>query len=162
MRDVAVVTADLRNPRHEQDFRVLMQVYARDVMGGGTALGDDVLQRLPQEILARPNVGVLLAYDGDRCAGMATIIEGFSTFRAAPLLNIHDMVVAPEFRGRGISHALLRHAEQEARGRGCCKLTLEVLSENHIAQASYRAFGFSDYTLDPAAGHALFWHKALT
>jgi ribosomal protein S18 acetylase RimI-like enzyme len=121
-----------------------------------------VLERLPTEILARPSVGVLLAYDADQCVGMATIIEGFSTFRAAPLLNIHDMVVASEFRGRGISHALLRHAEQEARRRGCCKLTLEVLSENRIAQASYRAFGFSDYMLDPAAGHALFWHKALT
>jgi ribosomal protein S18 acetylase RimI-like enzyme len=55
----------------------------------------------------------------------------------------------------------LRHAEAEARRRGCCKLTLEVLSENHAAKASYRAFGFDDYTLDPTTGHALFWQKEL-
>jgi GNAT superfamily N-acetyltransferase len=92
---------------------------------------------------------------------MATLIEGFSTFAAAPLLNIHDMVVAPSHRRRGISHALLSGAEDEARRRGCCKLTLEVLSENHAAKQSYRAFGFDDYTLEPGAGHALFWQKAL-
>lgn len=161
MTDIHVVTAELNDPKHARDFCALMQSYATDVMGGGKALSQQVLDRLPQEILARPNVAVLLAYDADRCAGMATLIEGFSTFRAAPLLNIHDMVVAPEFRRRGISHALLRHAEEQARRRGCCKLTLEVLSENHTAQASYRAFGFHDYTLDPSAGHALFWHKPL-
>jgi hypothetical protein len=29
------------------------------------------------------------------------------------------------------------------------------------AQALYTACGFAGYTLDPAAGHALFWQKAL-
>jgi hypothetical protein len=31
-----------------------------------------------------------------------------------------------------------------------------------VAKASYRAFGFDDYTLDPSAGHALFWQKRLS
>ena len=121
----------------------------------------EVLERLVPGILARASVAVLLAYSGETCIGMATLIEGFSTFSAAPLLNVHDMVVAPSHRGLGVSHVLLHEAEVEARRRGCCKLTLEVLSENHVAKASYRSFGFSDYTLDPQAGHALFWQKPL-
>lgn len=138
-----------------------MDTYASDVMGGGKALSAQVLERLVPAILERASVAVLLAYADERCIGMATLIEGFSTFSAAPLLNIHDMVVASSHRGLGVSHALLREAEAEARRRGCCKLTLEVLSENHVAKASYRSFGFSDYALDPQAGHALFWQKYL-
>ena len=49
----------------------------------------------------------------------------------------------------------------EARARGAVKLTLEVLSGNRAAQALYASRGFAGYTLDPAAGHALFWQKAL-
>ncbi len=45
--------------------------------------------------------------------------------------------------------------------RDCCKLTLEVLEGNHIAQAAYTKFGFSGYELDPEMGRALFWEKKL-
>ncbi len=161
MAMVDVVKADLATAKHATDFVTLMQAYARDVMGGGKALDADVIARLVPAMRERSGIAVLLAYDGEQCVGMTTLIEGFSTFRAAPLLNIHDMVVASSHRGRGISHALLQRAEDEARSRGCCKLTLEVLSENHTAKASYKAFGFEDYTLDPSAGHALFWQKLL-
>ena len=71
------------------------------------------------------------------------------------------MAVLPEHRGRGIGHALLRAVEEEARGRGACKITLEVLSGNEPAKALYLALGYGDYQLDPAAGHALFWQKKL-
>lgn len=161
MSAVDIVSADLSDAKHAADFLALMQTYASDVMGGGQQLSQVVVDQLVPAIIARPNVTVLLAYDGEQCVGMSTLVEGFSTFRAAPLLNIHDMVVTPSHRGRGISHALLQHAETEARQRGCCKLTLEVLSENHVARASYKAFGFSDFTLDPTTGHALFWQKLL-
>jgi GNAT superfamily N-acetyltransferase len=162
MSSVRVVKADLAHPKQAQDFLALLQAYATDVMGGGTSLSSEVLERLVPAMRARPFIAVLLAYADDECVGMATLIEGFSTFSAAPLLNIHDMVVAQSHRGQRISHALLQRAEDEAKARGCCKLTLEVLSENHVAQASYRAFGFHGYALAEGTGSALFWHKSLT
>ena len=51
--------------------------------------------------------------------------------------------------------------EDIARERGCCKITLEVLEGNPVAQGSYRKFGFSDGQLDPAHGRMLFWNKYL-
>lgn len=48
-----------------------------------------------------------------------------------------------------------------ATSRGCCKLTLEVLSNNPNAMASYSKFGFTSYELDPALGTAQFWEKKL-
>ena len=51
--------------------------------------------------------------------------------------------------------------EEIAISKGCCKLTLEVLSGNAVAKASYEKFGFSGYELDPKVGNALFWQKSL-
>ena len=48
-----------------------------------------------------------------------------------------------------------------ARQLGCCKLTLEVLSNNRRALAAYERAGFAPYVLDPAAGQALFLQKLL-
>ena len=56
---------------------------------------------------------------------------------------------------------MLAKVEEVARARGCCKLTLEVLSNNEAAKSAYRRCGFSDYQLDPNAGSALFWEKTL-
>lgn len=43
----------------------------------------------------------------------------------------------------------------------CCKLTLEVLEGNKLAQQVYRRFGFQGYELDPKMGRALFYEKKL-
>ncbi|PWQ99633.1 GNAT family N-acetyltransferase [Leucothrix arctica] len=39
--------------------------------------------------------------------------------------------------------------EEQARAKGCDKVTLEVLEGNKAAQGSYRKFGFEGYELDP-------------
>jgi len=60
-----------------------------------------------------------------------------------------------------VGQALLAAAQDLARARGCCKLTLEVLTGNQPALASYLKFGFAPYALDPAAGQASFMQKWL-
>ena len=56
---------------------------------------------------------------------------------------------------------MLAVVEEIARKKGCCKITLEVLQGNRVAQNAYRKFGFDNYALDPEAGHAEFWQKSL-
>ena len=51
--------------------------------------------------------------------------------------------------------------QRVARERGCCKVTLEVLSNNEKAKKAYTRFGFEPYVLDPAAGPAQFWQKGV-
>jgi ribosomal protein S18 acetylase RimI-like enzyme len=48
-----------------------------------------------------------------------------------------------------------------ARGRGACKLTLEVLSGNASAINAYRRLGFEAYQLDPELGDARFMQRWL-
>lgn len=160
-----------RDARDAAALVALLDMYARDPMGGGEPLPEDVKTRLPGDLAAQPGAASFIAWaqpdqGGDirgeeEAVGLANCFLGFSTFKSRPLLNIHDMAVHPAHRGRGVGQALLAAVEQHARQMGCCKLTLEVLSGNATAQASYQRFGFAQYQLDPAAGQALFMQKWL-
>ena len=139
----------------------LMDTYARDPAGGGAALSDFARANLVTQLAARPFFFSVLAFDGDTPVGLINAIEGFSTFACRPLVNVHDVVVAPSHRGRGIAAQMFQRVETLARERGACKLTLEVLQGNTAARTLYQRLGFTDYQLDPAMGHAQFLHKWL-
>ena len=152
---------DLADSRHAEAFLDLLEHYACDPMGGGAGLADYAKLNLVRELRDVPGFHGALAFAGDEAVGLINCFAGFSTFAARPLLNIHDIVVHAAARRQGIGQALLGWAEQRARDLGCCKLTLEVLSNNARAMASYERAGFAPYVLDPAAGHALFLQKHL-
>jgi ribosomal protein S18 acetylase RimI-like enzyme len=158
---ITVLQADYADPDHARAIEMLLDAYAQDPMGGGEALDPVAKARLVSELARRPHAFSVLAFVDGEPAGLVNCIEGFSTFMAMPLVNVHDIAVLPPFRGRGLSRRMLDCVERLARERGCCKLTLEVLSGNDVAQAAYRNFGFAPYSLDPAAGHAEFWQKKL-
>lgn len=141
---------------------MLLDAYACDPMGGGESLKADVKERLCADLARQPGAASFLAWnEGGEAVGLINCFLGYSTFKARPLMNVHDIVVLSGQRGLGIGQALLAAAESHARSLGCCKLTLEVLTGNATAMASYRRFGFAPYTLDPAAGQASFMQKWL-
>ena len=159
---IEIFEADLNLPAHAKAMVQLMDAYAIDPMGGGQCLSSYVKANLPAELAKRKSAHVILAFCDSAPAGLVVCLEGFSTFACKPLLNIHDVVVALPYRGRGLSKLLLNKAQEIALDLGCCKLTLEVLEGNHVAQSAYKAFGFSGYELDPQMGKALFWEKKLS
>ena len=154
-----VKAVDYNNAEQMSELIMLLDNYARDAMGGGEPLPDYVKNNLSSALLHVPGAISFICYVEGEPAGFINCIPGFSTFKCKPLLNIHDLSVNKKFRGKGLSYKLLAAAEQTARDRGCCKITLEVLSGNEVAKNTYRKFGFSDYQLDEKAGTALFWQK---
>lgn len=158
---IQVRRADLSDPRDADALLLLLDSYATDPMGGGAALREDVRARLPGDLRDRRGTIVLVAWCGESPAGLAIAFEGYSTFEARPLLNLHDFVVHPLRRGRGVARQLLSALEAQARDKGCCKITLEVLENNVRARGIYARAGFAGYELDPAAGKALFLQKKL-
>ncbi len=158
---VRIIESDLERSGHANALIQLMDQYARDPMGGGEALSSHARENLVAELRRRDTAHVILAFVDDVPAGLVICFEGFSTFACHPLLNIHDLIVSVEHRGRGLSRRLLHAAEELAVRLGCCKLTLEVLEGNSVAQAAYRACGFAGYELDPRMGKAMFWEKKL-
>ena len=158
---IEVLRADYLNPAHAADLVFLLNSYALDPMGGGEALCQSVRDGLAATLATLPHALSLLCYVDGRPAGLVNSFEGFSTFSGKKLLNIHDIAVLEEFRGLGLSQRLLEAVEAEARRRGCCKITLEVLEGNEPAKKSYEKFGFGAYQLDPGMGRAMFWQKPL-
>lgn len=153
--------ARLDRPEDAQVLVGLLDAYARDPMGGGKPLPEAVKERVPRDLARLAHAFVLLAFEEGVPAGVAVCFEGYSTFRGAPLVNLHDFAVAPAFRGRGVARSLLAELEREARARRCCKITLEVLSGNARARGVYARAGFGGYQLTEATGQALFLEKFL-
>lgn len=139
----------------------LLNEYAKDPMGGGKPLMPEVEQALIHRLQSVQGAVSLLALVGDKPVGLLNAFEGFSTFAAKPLLNIHDLAVLNEFRGHGIAKQLLQACEEIALEKNCCKLTLEVLAGNESAKRRYRSSGFVRYRLDDKYGAAEFWEKVL-
>jgi ribosomal protein S18 acetylase RimI-like enzyme len=158
---IRVVEADLKLPAHQKAVLAMIDAYARDPMGEAKSLDPDVRARLIPGLQKHPTTLVFLAFDGDLAVGAAVCFIGFSTFAAKPLINIHDFVVLSAFRGRGVGRRLLDAIEGKARELGCCKLTLEVMDNNHRALRMYEAAGFVRYALQKEAGTAIFMSKPL-
>lgn len=158
---VEIILADYQNPAHSQAVIAMLDDYAQDPMGGGEPLPESTKATLVEEMAKRDHVFSLLAFDDGVPVGLANCVEGFSTFAAQPVMNIHDIAVIASHRGKGIAKRLLQEVETLAQFRGCCKLTLEVLQGNEPAKIAYQKFGFEPYQLDEKLGLAEFWQKYL-
>lgn len=161
MSNIDIVHVDYRNPTHAAALVALLDDYACDPAGGGTPLGVEVKAGLPAALAARPQAFSVIAFDGAEPVGLINCIEGFSTFACRPLVNVHDVTVRASHRGQRITQRMLAVVEAEARRRGACKLTLEVLQGNGPALRAYEREGFAGYQLDPALGDAMFLQKKL-
>jgi len=158
---IKILQADLTNPIHAKALIDLLNSYALDSMGGGEELSAFTKKNLANKLSKRIDTTVILAFEDDKPAGLINCIEGFSTFACKPLMNIHDVFVGAEYRGKGLATTLLKAAEKLALDKDCCKITLEVLEGNKAAKQAYLKFGFDSYELDPEMGKAMFWQKKL-
>jgi GNAT superfamily N-acetyltransferase len=79
--------------------------------------------------------------DSAEAVGYALVFETYSSFEAAPTLFLEDIFVLPEFRGRGVGSALLRHCIQIAKDRGCSRMEWTCLDWNTRAQTTYEQLG---------------------
>lgn len=159
--DIKIIKVNYNNDKQAKELIYLLNAYASDPMGGGQPLKQYVVENLVKELSKLPHAFSIISYVDNEPAGLINCFEAFSTFSCKPLVNIHDVMVLKKFRGNGLSQKMLERVEEIAVTKGCCKLTLEVLSENKAAKFSYEKYGFSRYELDPKAGSALFWQKII-
>ncbi|MFW6348454.1 MAG: GNAT family N-acetyltransferase, partial [Cyclonatronaceae bacterium] len=143
--DIHVFIADYENPEHAEAIITILDAYSRDPMGQGKPLDKYVRENLIPELDAFPTAVSILAYADGQPAGLANCFMSLSSFKAAPLLNVHDLAVMPGYRGNGIGRQLLEVVEEKAKQMGCCKITLEVRDDNR-AQSLYRRAGFGPDT----------------
>jgi len=158
---ITVTEADLSLPGHQAVVLDLLNAYAMDPMGDGQPLSESARRDVIPGLREHPTTLVFLAYLDGEAVGFAICFRGFSTFAARPLLNISDYFVSAKHRGLGIGPQLLRGIEKKARDLGCCRVTLAVQENNHLARRVYSAAGYSQAVHSPEAGGALYLCKPL-
>ena len=156
MAKAEITKADLNDPVHAQAILDLLDAYSMDNMGQSAPMADEIKSKLIEGLKEHPTSLILLATVGHKMAGLAVCFFGFSTFYAKKLINIHDLVVLPEFRGMGVGRQLMQAVEAAGRETNCCKVTLEVRDDNLVAQTLYRQEGYGD-----SKPPMYFWSKFL-
>ena len=146
MPNIEIVEADLDNPIHAARILEIINQYAAEPGGGGKTLPPEIQRVLISRLKEQTNRLVLLAMQGRKPVGMAVCFRGFSTFAAKPLINIHDLAVMPDCRGLGAGSKLIGRVVEIAQHEGCCRVTLEVISDNAAARRLYQRCGFEDPT----------------
>lgn len=139
---ISVIDADLKLAAHGEGLIRILDEYAQLPHIAGQGLSSDVREHLIDRLEATSGKQILLAMDGNRVIGIAVCFEGFSTFAGRPLLNIHDLAVTADYRGQGVGSRLLDAVDRRARQLGCCRITLEVDSDNPGAKKLYERAGF--------------------
>ena len=151
-----ILLADLANRAHQAAIVELLEMYCRDEFGDCQPLAEEARANLISGMTKHGGARVFLAMNDELPLGMALCFLGFSSFRGKPLINIHDIAVSPASRGQGIGRKLLAAVEAEARALGCCKVTLEVRSDNVRAMGLYRSAGFKS-----SEPETYFWSQRL-
>jgi ribosomal protein S18 acetylase RimI-like enzyme len=157
MDEFQIVDGNLNNQDHADALVRLINAYKEDPMGGAESkLSSGQALQLIESLRVHPTSVILFCKWREQLVGTAVCFRGFSTFLVKPLLNIHDLIVLPEYRKRGAGRLLMEACTSKARASGCCKVTLEVRADNVKAQALYRSLGFS------AGAHPMeFWTQIL-
>ncbi|MFI3292323.1 MAG: GNAT family N-acetyltransferase [Rikenellaceae bacterium] len=154
--ELTLELCDYSNPAHLSAFAELLQGYMADPMGEHAPHTKMEQLRLIDGMANHPSSFILLASVEGQAVGFATCFELFSTFQVKPFINIHDFFTITEYRGAGIGRAMLSEIAEIARSKRCCKVTLEVRTDNSVAQGLYRSEGFAEAEPD-----MLFWTKKL-
>lgn len=79
---------------------------------------------------------LFVALDGEKIIG--SIMAGYDGHRGW----LYSLAVLPDHRHAGIGSALVDHAEQALRIRGCLKINLQVVESNSQVVAFYEALGY--------------------
>jgi ribosomal protein S18 acetylase RimI-like enzyme len=94
--------------------------------------------------LEDPDVAVLVADDDGDVIGYAfAAIEGYDYMALrGPAGVLHDIIVDPEHRGRGVGRLLLDATLAFFRSRGVPRVVLSTAEQNEAAQRLFASMGF--------------------
>lgn len=141
---IEFIFCDFADPEHQSAFISLLNHYMDDPMGDHPQLTPEREKELIRGMADHPASFVLFAKQNGNYIAFTTCFINFSTFKAKPYVNIHDVVVLKEYRDQGIGRKLLEKVIAICRDRDYCKITLEVRDDNANAKRLYHSLGFEE------------------
>lgn len=95
-----------------------------------------------RERIEKNEAKIFMAWEGDIATGFVQLFPVFSSTRMARYWLLNDLFVHQDYRGRGISKALIEQAKQLCRDTNACGMYLETAKNNDIGNQLYPATGF--------------------
>ncbi|WP_163716850.1 GNAT family N-acetyltransferase [Mangrovibacterium lignilyticum] len=138
------VEIDLNNEEHVDALISLLDCYMLDPMGNNAPMPAGLGPKIISGLRDYPSYLGFLTKADERYAALANCNRNFSTFKAKPLINIHDFIVHPDFRGKGVGQFLLDEIAAYGEKNGFCRVNLEVRHDNVNAQKLYRKSSFGE------------------
>jgi len=154
--ELSILQVDLQNQIHCEQLIKLLNDYMKDPMGNNSPMDKRMAPQIVSGLKAHSGFLGFFVLAGDHYAGLANCNMNFSTFQAKPLINIHDFIIAPEFRNIGAGSFLLRGIINHASQNGYCRVNLEVREDNLTAKSLYKKMGFSD-----CVPRMMFWERKI-
>ena len=97
-----------------------------------------------RQIIDFPERGQILIFRKEASViGMINLLFTISTVLGGRVAILEDMVVHPNYRGRGVGSKLLRAAIDFAESAGCRRITLLTDQTNESAQRFYQRHSFT-------------------
>jgi GNAT superfamily N-acetyltransferase len=106
----------------------------------------DEARQILMRFSAYPSYSIYLALQADQVVGFfELLIMDNLAHHGRPSAVIEDVVVHPEWQGKGVGAQMLQFALEVCRAAGCYKLNLSSKTTRSGAHQFYRNLGFEQY-----------------
>lgn len=128
------------------DLPGVLELYAQPSMDDGILLSLPEAERVFERMQCYPDYRLYVAECHDRIIGTyALLVMDNLGHRGTPSAVVEDVAVAPAAQGQGVGRALMAHAVDTARSKGCYKLVLSSNLKREAAHAFYESLGFEKH-----------------
>jgi GNAT superfamily N-acetyltransferase len=129
--------------RHEQ-IKLLAEEEFADFAAILEELNDELLapeavERLKEDFKRGRFAGLMLR-DEDKLAGVAVVVDSYSTVHARKVLNLDELYIRKDFRGKGLGKTLFDHVIEYARKAEYMRLEWRTGKDNVEAQSLYSQY----------------------
>lgn len=121
----------------------ILRLYAQPEMDDGATLCLPEAERLFEKIAGYPDYKIYVALCGEKVIGSfeLLIMDNLGHLGARSAV-IEDVVVAPEWQGRGVGTIMMQKALAICNEKGCYKAVLSSNFKRERAHAFYKSLGF--------------------
>jgi GNAT superfamily N-acetyltransferase len=127
----------------KSDLPAVLRLYAQPDFYDDRVLDLAQAERIFERMAAYPDYAVYVAERGGVVVGTyALLVMDNIGHMGTPSAVVEDVAVAPELHGTGVGRALMQHALDVSRTKGCYKLVLSSNVKRPKAHAFYDALGF--------------------
>ena len=127
----------------KEDLTSILQLYGQLEVDNGDILPLDEAENLFDKINQYPNYKMYVACQGRSVIGtFALLVMDNLAHKGAKSGIVEDVVVSPEWQGRGVGRKMMELAMAECRKYDCYKLVLSSNKKREDAHRFYESLGF--------------------